>query len=438
MNRFETFIKENAKADPAQLVLSTREWPENPDPVLSRIDARDLAVNTISAIQKLEKKAPLWAGTTGLVFATRLSAEQCSSEKAAEYKAGLVQRILEDKKGSQRRIADLTGGLGVDSLAFSRIAGEVLYNEMDGRLAAAARHNFPVLKAKNIKISSVKVGRNGINGVLGGFKPDLIYLDPARRDSSGNKVFLLEECSPDVLSLIPELFTCTRHILLKLSPMADIPMVWERLNTSARESIHPVASKGRCVREIHVTAYDGECKEVLVWMDREYEGRRTTFCVEDGNAMKFVPGKACEGFRGVDSTYSKILFEPGKSFTKAGMFNELCERLGLAKYARFTHLYTIPEVTTEEELLAEAGRLSMFGKVYSVMETLPLCKASIKEIGQKYPECEVTARNLPMSSDELRSKLKVSSGDGIHIFGARIELPSGPGNYLIVTRPVRV
>lgn len=436
MNRFESFIKDNAKADPAKLVLSTREWPENPDPVLSCIDARDLAVNTISAIQKLEKKAPLWAGTTGLVFATRLSAEQCSSEKAADYKATLVERILSDTKLPQRRIADLTGGIGVDCLAFSRISKEVLYNEMDTRIAAATRHNFAVLKARNIKISSIKVSRESISGILGGFRPDLVYIDPARRDSSGNKVFLLEECSPDVLSLIPGLFMYSRHILLKLSPMADIPMVWERLNTSARESMHPIAGKGRCVREIHVTAYNGECKEVLVWMDREYEGRRTTFCVEDGNAMKFVPGKACEGFRGVDSTYSRILFEPGKSFTKAGMFNELCDRLGLAKFARFTHLYTVPEVTTEEELMEHAGRLAQYGKVYSVIETLPLNKASIKAVALKYPQCEVTARNIPMSSDELRSKLKVSSGEGYHVFGARIELPSGPGNYLIVTRPV--
>ena len=153
--------------------------------------------------------------------------------------------------------------------------------------------------------------------------------------------------------------------------------------------------------------------------------------------MKFSPGKSCEEFRGVDSTYSKLLFEPGKSFTKAGVYNELCERLSLAKYARFTHLYTIPEVTTDEEMKAHAERLSKYGKVYSVIETVPLNKASLKEIGQKYPKCEVTARNIPMTSDELRARLKVGSGDDIHIFGVRIELPSDSGNYLVVCTPLR-
>lgn len=437
MSRFESFVSENAQADISKLILSTKEWPEHEDPALRCIDAKDLAVNTIYARNRLIRKAPVWASTPGLVFPTRLSVEQCSSTMAANYKARLAERILEDKKPSQRRIADLTGGLGVDSLAFSKVAGDVLYNEMDQSLAAAARHNFPILKARNITISSIKAGKGRISGIIGTFRPDLIFIDPARRDASGNKVFLLEECSPDVLTIIPELFLYSRNILLKLSPMADIPMVWERLNTAARESMHPIAGKGRCIREIHVTAYDGECKEVLIWMDREYEGRRTTFCVEDGNPMKFSPGKSCEEFRGVDSTYSKLLFEPGKSFTKAGVYNELCERLSLAKYARFTHLYTIPEVTTDEEMKAHAERLSKYGKVYSVIETVPLNKASLKEIGQKYPKCEVTARNIPMTSDELRARLKVGSGDDIHIFGVRIELPSDSGNYLVVCTPLR-
>ena len=457
MSRFESFVSENAQADISKLILSTKEWPEHEDPALRCIDAKDLAVNTIYARNRLTRKAPVWASTPGLVFPTRLSVEQCSSTMAANYKARLAERILEDKKPSQRRIADLTGGLGVDSLAFSKVAGDVLYNEMDQSLAAAARHNFPILKARNITISSIKAasvlisettvkkptlraakaGKGKISGIIGTFRPDLIFIDPARRDASGNKVFLLEECSPDVLTIIPEMFLYSRNILLKLSPMADIPMVWERLNTAARESMHPIAGKGRCIREIHVTAYDGECKEVLIWMDREYEGRRTTFCVEDGNPMKFSPGKSCEEFRGVDSTYSKLLFEPGKSFTKAGVYNELCERLSLAKYARFTHLYTIPEVTTDEEMKAHAERLSKYGKVYSVIETVPLNKASLKEIGQKYPKCEVTARNIPMTSDELRARLKVGSGDDIHIFGVRIELPSDSGNYLVVCTPLR-
>ena len=58
--------------------------------------------------------------------------------------------------------------------------------------------------------------------LLGDFRPDIIFMDPARRSADGSKVFLLEHCSPDVLSLRDELFSLSRYIMLKVSPMADI------------------------------------------------------------------------------------------------------------------------------------------------------------------------------------------------------------------------
>ena len=41
-------------------------------------------------------------------------------------------------------------------------------------------------------------------------------------------------------------------------------------------------------------------------------------------------------------------------------------------------------------------------------EILPLDKASVKDIGKRYPHSEVSAKNIPMSSDELRSRLKTA------------------------------
>ena len=60
--------------------------------------------------------------------------------------------------------------------------------------------------------------------------------------------------------------------------------------------------------------------------------------------------------------------------------------------------------------------------------------SSIKETGKKYPEAEVTARNIKMDTDTLRKKLGVSSGDSVHIFGLRCDLLPERKDLLLVTR----
>ena len=157
-------------------------------------------------------------------------------------------------------------------------------------------------------------------------------------------------------------------------------------------------------------------------------------CREDGKTMTFSQEEISTAKATYpDSTFARIIFEPGKSLTKAGAFNALCGRSGLTKLARFTHLYTIGEPLSDSELQERIKNLKDFGKVYLVKEILPLSKASMKEVGRRYPHSEVSAKNIPMSSDELRRRLKVSSGDDAHIFGARIETPYSEDNYLIIT-----
>mgnify|MGYP002521627959 CR=1 FL=1 len=448
MDNFERFIVENEGADTVRLVMSRREWPTPGDPGLAGLDAKSLAVNTIEGRRRLRKKLPEWVACTGLVYPSSLCAEQCSSSDTARYKALIVQRILNEYVGSGEmtsgtrkagKIADLTGGLGVDSWAFSEVACDVLYNEMNPELAAVARHNFKELGVTNIFIKNQEATADSLEDLIGDFKPDVIFIDPARRDSAGKKVFLLEDCSPDVLKMLPELFWISRFVLLKLSPMADISMAVERLNRTYEEYLEKTSGQGwngQWVREVHVVASGGECKELLILLDREHEGGYSLTCREDGKTLTFTSKEIAESKVALpDSTFARIIFEPGKSLTKAGAFNALCERFGLVKLARFTHLYTIGEPLSETELEERLKQFKDFGKVYFVKEILPLNKASIKDIGRRYPHSEVSAKNIPMSSDELRARLKVKSGDDAHIFGARIETPYNEDNYLIVTEP---
>lgn len=486
MDSFEKFIVENGNADTVRLVMACKEWPVPEDAELAELDAKSLAVNTIEGRRRVRKKLPEWVACTGLVYPSSLCAEQCSSSDTARYKASIVQRIFNEyvgtvasmvgdpcrttgsaTKGTESvpdknspttrnqsvtepaevtigtrktgRIADLTGGLGVDSWAFSEVAEEVLYNEMNPALAAAARHNFKALGVTNIFIKNSEATSDSLKDIFGDFRPDVIFLDPARRDSAGKKVFLLEDCSPDVLKILPELFGISRFVLLKLSPMADITMAVERLDRTYEEYLEKASGKGwngQWVREVHVVASGGECKELLILLDGEWNEGYSLTCREDGKTLTFKPEEITKAKAGYpDSTFARIIFEPGKSLTKAGVSNAICKRFGLVKLARFTHLYTISEPLSDSESEQRTAPLKDFGKVFYVKEILPLNKSSMKDVGKRYPHSEVSAKNIPMSSDELRTRLKVKSGDDAHIFGVRIETPYNEDNYLIVTEP---
>lgn len=517
------FIVEHSSEDTSRLILNRSKWPD--------IDV-EAAVTAIECRRKIRTKLPEWYNLPELVYPDRISSEQASSSYTASYKASVVERILleEAKRTSGEssfdkhfRIADLTGGLGVDSLAFSRVSGKVLYNEMDAKKARAAAHNFPLLGASNIVVTNYCVSEDSpFWDVLRDFNPDLIFLDPARRSETGNKVFLLEDCSPDVLTLLPQIFSITGNLLLKLSPMADITMLVNRLQ-----------EHGGRTKEVHIVATGGECKELLLWVvpDAVSLADDTPIFATVGGAMAFNADTNASGASPSatdsetaasnfgraavvdDAAYrliinengqitslpsdteahsepvlfnseedfldSGFLFEPGKAFAKAGVFNTLCQKLNLYKAGVFTHIFfssvqsshatnstqpkridykesaSQPDFATnptprntasndkETSLQAtatasgdgETFNLQSCGKLYEILEITKFNKRSIKEFSKKYPNAEVTAKNIAVKSDALKDKLKCKSGGDIHIFGIRVDFRNGgTDNYLIATR----
>ena len=293
-------------------------------------------------------------------------------------------------------MADLTGGLGVDSWAFAQRFGEVLYNEMNPVLAKVAEGNFKELGISNIRVQSKELKKGNVQEVLGGFAPDIIFLDPARRGVDGRKVFRIEDCHPDVLSLKEELLEACPRLLLKLSPMADISLVCRQLGS---------------VSQVHVVEAEGECKELLLLLERGYVGPYSLTLFASGAVAEIVRDDAPAG--AYATTLEGWLFEPGKGLLKAGAFDWPCTQFGLRKLGRHTHLY-ISETPVPEELRP-------FGKVFRILESAPLDKRSIKAFGERYPKAEVTARNIPLSSDALRTKLGVRSGGDVHLFGAKAD-----------------
>lgn len=425
MKKLTAFVQEHIGDDLTRLILDRKKWPD--------IDM-DLAVSCIQSRRKLKGKVQEWFSNPDLIFPVGLSAEQCSSSATGIYKSGLALRIAD---GRPFRLADLTGGLGVDSWYFSKKAEQVWYHEMQEKLCIAAEHNFQSLNVENIVVRNVISTPETIDGILSEARPDIVYMDPARRGEGGKKVFLIEECTPDVLTLKEQIFRHCRHILLKLSPMADITMACSRL--------------GMTCREVHIVATGGECKELLIWMDREWAGEYTITAVElpsgypdmdpatfsfSGSEEKIatastrprndemLSSRAESSLSSRAESRDLFLFEPGKALMKAGCFNLIANRFGLMKLGVSTHYYVT-------ESAAKADELKPYGKVYMILSVQPLDKRSIKAAGAAYPRAEVTARNIPMDTETLRKKLGVTSGDDAHIFGLKSDTL---GNLLLITR----
>ena len=419
-------LAHDSDPDPLRLLLSKGAREEVPD--------LETAVNTLLCRKKAKSKLPTWHSHPQIIYPTTLCIEQCSSEATASYKAHLARAILgtgENGKGTIGcTVADLTGGLGVDSAAFASIpeVRKVIYNEMNPVLSNAARRNFAVLGlGDKVQVHSVEItDATSMDDILGEEVPDLIFLDPGRRSDEGKKVFLLSDCHPDVTSLAGPLLQRCHHILLKISPMADISMVCSQLPN---------------VREVHCVQSGGECKEVLLHLERECSG-------EGHDLIAAVLSPASEPFLWrFHSTCPKspdiklpsreegipegaMLFEPGKALSKCGVFARLCEEFSLIKLGTNTHLY----LTTP---LSPTSTLSRLGKVRPIVESLPLSKASMKTLSRKYPGAEVSAKNIPLTSEQLSSKLATKNAapkGAFHIYGAGIQWKEGNDEkYLIVT-----
>ncbi len=404
-----------------------------------------------AGLARMRKKTPEWADTPGVEFPTRLATEQCSSAATADYKSALVRRI----SPGCRLLLDLTGGLGVDCAAFSKVSERVAYNEMDPVLEAAAERNFARLGISNVSFSCVEATEETLPA-LTAEGPDIIFLDPARRSGSGRKVFLLEDCSPDVLRLKAGLLAAAPDILVKLSPMADISMVCKRL--------------GPEVRELHVVGADGECKEILAWLQRDWSGEATI--VADGlrftakeeaealprllptpasiyNTTRNVTDNPVSGLSKENSpdvlSPNTFLFEPAPVLLKAGCFNLLCERLNLYKLGVSTHLYftdSPSDIPSNIPSDIPSNILARYGKLFRITGLLPFSNSSIKALGKSQPRCGVTARNLPVSSDSLASRLWPSApkgaratDDDAHIFAFTADFSDAPSQRLLaITR----
>ena len=394
------------------------------------------ALDQIAGWQTARHKLPSWAAIDGLRYPPHLSMEQCSSEKAARYKAAQLQRLLKQsgKSGSSGisrlsespTLVDLTGGFGVDFSFLSRDFAKAIYVEQQPHLCDTARHNFPLLGLTNADI----VCADAIDYLRQMEAATVIFLDPARRDAHGQRTFAISDCTPDVTALRDELAAKAEWTLVKLSPMLD----WHK----AVDDLSPL------VREVHIVAIDGECKELLLVLSQQHEQPLRLFCECDGNRFVCEPSSPLPAHFSPfnapleDIREGLLLFDPNAAIMKAGCFEHVATAFRLSTIAPNSHLFLAPapsEESREQENHNIPERENMMewesdnfppegdlrgafpGRRFRILSVTTMNKKDLRQALQGITRANIAVRNFPMTADDLRRRLKLSDGGDIYLFG---------------------
>lgn len=342
--------------------------------------------------QRTHDKLPTFAQIEDWWYPVRLSCEQCSSEATARYKAAIIRQLGE----KQDILIDLTGGYGVDTYFLSEQTAQAHYVERNEELCRIAQHNFQIankpIHVHNTSAEDFLAQYPMAGSVSSDVKKEVVvYLDPARRDAHGGKVFRIEDCEPNVIKLLPSLRTISNTILIKFSPMLDI--------TSALQSLGNEW-------DVHVVALHNEVKEIIFVMGNN-RIHAVNILHEGNDQFSFTRSEEKSALCAMADCICEYIYEPNAAIIKAGAFRLVSERYQLHKLDHNTHLYTADQLIE-----------NFPGRVWKVIAQPIKNQRDIAALGIQ--RAAILTRNYPLTPEELRKKFKVQESDSHFLIGARI------------------
>ena len=405
------------------LALQSHRYPDIDMPFL---------LNQLAGWQAARTKLPSWAANEDIIYPPHLSMEQCSSEQTAEYKAGLVRRLMGfdssaasslqsgsngfssaevgcpagqqalGLRGLAGVFCDLTGGFGVDFSFIARSFKRAIYVEQQEKLCELARHNFHALGLTQAEV----VNDDGTAYLHQLDHVSVLFLDPARRNEQGGKTVLISDCTPDILALEEELLERADTVVIKLSPMLD----WHR-------AVDELNRLGNVVREVHIVSVLNECKELLLVLQRvkgETEEQTTVenvlqvFCVNDNSIVSYSRDEALSTSQRLLSATpmaGQYLYEPNASLMKAGCFALLTARYPLAALSFNSHLFVSEEAIDDFP-----------GRSFEITSVSSFNKKDLRRSLSGIDKANLAVRNFPMSVADLRKRLKLKEGGDSYLF----------------------
>lgn len=367
--KIQQFIDNHINADVSKVALQKNPFPETD---------WTLILQQLAAKQKAKSKLPTWFETPTILYPSKISVEQTSSEKTAEYKASLV---------SGKNLIDLTGGFGVDDFYFSKTVNNVVHCEINTELSEIVSHNFDQLNVKNIKCYA-----DDSSEVLQKLnqKFDWIYIDPSRRNDAKGKVFMLKDCLPNVPELLDFYFSFSDNIMIKTAPILDISAGISELKN---------------ISQIHIVALENEVKELLFILNKKHvstiEIKTINLLRNKIETFQFQLNSNVKNI--IFSIPKKYLYEPNAAIMKSGGFDEIAVQFGLYKLHQHSHLFTSDEL------------IDFPGRVFEIKNTLEYNKANMKSFLENQ-KANITTRNFPETVENIRKKWKIKDGGNLYSF----------------------
>jgi len=368
-SEIQEFINANIDQNISKLALQKNPFPE--------IEWISL-LNQIEAKTKAKNKLPNWFNAKNIIYPSKISIEQTSSEKTAFYKTTIV---------SGENLIDLTGGFGIDDYYFAKKIKNVAHCEINPELSDIVKHNFKQLNVENITcyngdslktLSALKT------------KWDWIYIDPSRRNDAKGKVFMLKDCLPNVPEYLDLFFQNSDAILIKTAPLLDITAGLSEL---------------KHVQSIHIVAVENEVKELLWELHKGYVGeikiKTVNLLNNETEVFEFTLNKNPN-----IPNYSlpqNFLYEPNSSIMKSGGFDEVSIFYNLNKLHKHSHLYT------SEALISFPGR------IFQIEKTILYNKAEMR-MNLENKKANITTRNFSDTVENIRKKWKIKEGGNLYCF----------------------
>lgn len=382
LNQPETqhFIAQNADKEVNLLVLNNKKYSKEEIQIIAQ---------QIEGRKRLLKKIPLWQSFSTLIYPPTLSTEQASSWTTAQWKAQFLQ--------SFNSLLDLTGGIGIDCFAFAKTIKQVYYNESQAELNQTVQYNFKLLGIENVAFYQ-QDAQTLLQNTTQTF--DCLYADPARRDEANHKIVQLQDCQPNIIQLLPIIFSRTTHFLLKTSPMLDIQQAVSQL---------------KAVDTVFILAINNEVKELLFWLKKDTPQNNTSYNIQTlhwHHQQLDTLTAPSDIEKEQNTTYSsplQYLYEPNAAILKAGWFKWIAQHYQLHKLDPNTHLYTSDTLHKDFQ-----------GRIFQIKKKVAYQK---KELHTHLPELKanIATRNFPDSVATFRKKMNLKEGGNLYLWGIKTE-----------------
>lgn len=410
MEEYLKFIMDHAHSDVNALRLQYhgKSMPFSVDDACMQIEMR----------RKTAGKLPWFLHHPGFRFGTAQSAEQASNQNVALFHAFLI--------GRNRRVLDMTAGLGIDAMTIALRGNHVTAYELKTERVEALRHNADILGIDDL---TVVKGDSVLHLQQSEEHYDWIFVDPARRDSGNNRCFLLQDSLPDVVSHQDLLLAHADKVLIKASPLLDITQTLRDFSN---------------VRSIIILSYKNEVKEVLIHLSPGpaalgpaalVSSSPLSFSAEPEGEVKppsspliraidladcapaFPDGAPAVRFRFIagcptqaaisyasseDIAPGMYLYEAGAAMRKLQCASQIC-----ARYTDIKSLAKDSGLFVSENLHADfPGRICTVKALLSAKQLKAL----------KDSRCRIVSSCYPMSAADLRKKFRLKEGEDMTLY----------------------